>query len=181
MKKKLLWIAMMVLALVGCDHQVKNPKTTEDQVKKAEAALFNGDMGVHAEAVPEAIATFSKYAEEHPEADHAPEYLFKAFELSVNTKQETGKSIELADRLLSAFPKYDKNPVALFMLATFVYDDQLHDLDKARECYQRIMRDYPESPFARDAAISIEQLGMSPDELVRRFEEREELGVGSEE
>ena len=133
--------------------------------------MFNEGMNANAEAVPDAIAVFSKYAEENPEAEDAPEYLFKAFEVSVNTKQDPKQSIGFVDRLLAQYPKFDKNPVALFMLATFVYDDQLHDLDKARECYQRIIDEYPESPFARDASISIEQLGLSPEELIRRFEE----------
>jgi TolA-binding protein len=171
MKRNLLIIAVLLLVAAGCNHSTKVAKTTEEQVKKAEAALFNSDMSANVEAVPEAIATFSKYAEENPEAENAAEYLFKAFEVSVNTKQDPKQSIGFADRLLSQYPKFDKNPVTLFMLATFVYDDQLHNLDKARECYQRIIDEYPESPFARDAAISIEQLGVSPEELIRRFEE----------
>ena len=170
MKRNLLIIAVLLLAMVGCNRSAKNAKTAENDVKKAEAALFNEDMTANAEAVPEAIETFCKYAEDNPEAENAPEYLFKAFEVSVNTKQESAKTIDLANRLLTQYPEFDKNPVALFMLATFVYDDQLHDLDKARDCYQRIIKEYPESPFARDAAISIEQLGLSPEELIKRFE-----------
>lgn len=174
MKRNLLIIAVLLLAMVGCNRNAKVAKTTENDVKKAEAALFNEDMSANAEAVPDAIKAFCKYAEENPEAEDAPEYLFKAFEVSVNTKQDPQQSIDLVDRLLKGYPNCDKNPVALFMLATFVYDDQLHNLDKARECYQRIMSDYPESPFARDAAVAIEQLGLSPDELVRMFENNEE-------
>lgn len=170
MKKYLLIIVMVLFAIAGCNRSAKNTKTTENDVKKAEAALFNEDMSANAEAVPEAIEAFSKYAEENPDAENAAEYLFKAFEVSVNTKQEAGKSIELADRLLSGFPTFDKNPVALFMLATFVYDDQLHNLDKARECYQQVIDNYPDSPFAKDAAISITQLGMTTEELIKMFE-----------
>ena len=58
------------------------------------------------------------------------------------------------------------------MLATFVYDDQQHDLDKAREAYQQVIDQYPDSPFARDAEIAITQLGMTPEELIRKFEEQ---------
>lgn len=161
--------AMLLLAVTGCQT-----KTTEKDVKKAEAALFNEDMSANAEAVPAAIETFSKFAEENPKAEAAPEYLFKAFEVAVNTKQDPQQCIGLAERLLKEFPQFDKNPVALFMLASFVYDDQLHDLDKARDCFQRILDLYPDSPFANDAAISIQQLGMSPEELVKMFEAREE-------
>ena len=81
----------------------------------------------------------------------------------------------------SNYPEFDKNPVALFMLATFVYDEQLHDLDKAREAYQQIIDNYPENPFANDAAIAITQLGMTPEELIRMFESQENTEGGSQE
>lgn len=162
---------MLLLVLTGCH---RNAKTTENQVKEAEAALFNEDMTANAEAVPDAIATFVKYAEDHADAADAPEYLFKAVEVSVNAKQDPQQSIDLVNRLVTTYPRYENNPVALFMLATFVYDDQLHNYDKARECYNRIINDYPDSPFAKDAAISIEQLGVSPEELIKIFEANQE-------
>ena len=177
MKKSVLLFAILLL-LVGCNRAVK---TSENDVKKAEEALFNQDMTTNFDAVPNAIETFSKYAEENPDADNALEYLFKAFEVSVNTKQDAQQSIGLCNRLVNTYPKFDKNPVALFMLATFVYDEQLHDLDKARDAYQQVIDNYPESPFARDAEISITQLGMTPEELIKMFESQENTEDGSQE
>ena len=169
MKKSILVFAILLLVAVACN---RNAKTTQNDVKKAEEALFNADQTMNAEAVTDAVATFNKYVEENPEAADAPEVLFKAVEISVNTKQDAQQSIELVNKLVANYPECDKNPVALFMLATFVYDEQLHDLDKARETYQQIVDNYPDSPFAADAAIAITQLGMTPEELIRMFEER---------
>ena len=172
MKRNVLFIALMaILVVAGCNRSVK---TTQDDVKKAEEAMFNGDLTANQEAVPSAIATFSKYVEDNPDAADAPDVLFKAVEVSVNTKQDPQQSIGLVNKLVADYPKFDKNPVALFMLATFVYDEQLHDLDKAREAYQQIIDNYPESPFAKDAEISITQLGMTPEELIRMFEAQAE-------
>lgn len=172
MKKSIFVMAVAIMfAMVGCQNQ--NTKTTEKDVKKAEEALFNSDMSTNPEAVPEAIATFCKYAEENSEAADAPEYLFKAIEISINTKQEAQQSIDLVNRLVTNYPEFDKDPVALFMLATFVYDEQMHDLDKARETYQQVVDNYPDSPFAADAAIAITQLGMTPEELIKMFEAQE--------
>lgn len=169
MKKICFVVALgFVMLFASCNRAAK---TTEKEVKQAEAALFNSDMTTNAEAVPAAIETFSKYATENPAAENAAEYLFKALEVSVNTKQDPNQSIDLANRFMKEYPNYEKAPVALFMLASFVYEDQLQDLDKAREAYQRIVDDYPDSPFARDAAASIQHLGMTPEELIRMFEE----------
>ena len=177
MKRNIILLAILMIVMAGCH----NSKVTEKDVKKTEAALFNEDQTTNKEAVPNAIATFSKYAEDNPEAANAPEYLFKAVEVSVNTKQEAQQSIDLVNRLVTDYPSFDKNPVALFMLATFVYDEQMNDLDKARETYQQIIDNYPDSPFAADAAIAITQLGMTPDELVKMFESQENTEDGSQE
>lgn len=172
MKVSNLFLAVALMVVMGGCHN-QNTKTTESDVKKAEAALFNEDQTVNAEAATDVVAVYSKYVEENPEAADAPEMLFKAIDVSVNTKQDPQQSIALVDKLVTNYPEFDKNPVALFMLASFVYDEQLHDLDKAREAYQKIVDNYPDSPFAKDAEISISQLGMTPDELVKMFEAQE--------
>lgn len=172
MKKSILLMAIAIVMLAGCRH-----KTTQKDLQKAEAALFNEDQTMNMEAVPTAIDAFDKYAQENPEAENAADYLFRAFEVAVNTHQEPQQSIDLATRLLERYPDYDKNSVALFMLATFVYDEQLHDLDQARDCYQRIIDSYPDSPFAADAAIAIQQLGMTPEELIKMFESKNGSGL----
>ena len=100
------------------------------------------------------------------------EALFNAISEGVGTHQDPQQSIKMVDQLVTDYPEYENNPVALFMLASFVYDEQLHDLDKARETYQRIVDEYPDCPFANDAAIAITQLGMTPEELVKMFEEQ---------
>ena len=120
---------MMAFLMVGC-HNTKTPKTTVDDVKKAEAAVYNGDMTINTEAVPEAVAAYNKYVDDNPEAVDAPEMLFRAIEVAVNTRQDVQQSIKLVDRLVTDYPDYDNNPVALFMLATFVYDEQLGDLTR---------------------------------------------------
>ena len=149
MKWSNLFIAVMaIFVIAGCNRTVK---TTGDDVKKAEEAMFNADMTTNKDAVAGAVATFSKYVEDNPEAADAADVLFKAVEVSINTKQDPQQSIGLVNKLVANYPQFDKNAVALFMLATFVYDEQLHDLDKARETYQQIIDNYPDNPFARDA------------------------------
>ena len=105
---------------------------------------------------------------------NSPEALFNAIGEQMYAKQDPQECIKMVDRLVTDYPEYENNPVALFMLATFVYDEQLHDLDKARETFQRVIDEYPGTPFADDAAIAITQLGMTPEELVRMFEEQAE-------
>lgn len=166
-------VVMLAAALLvaSCSNKV-----SQKDVKKAEAALFNADKTTNEDAVANAISTFSAFAEDNPDDASAPEYLFKALEVSVNTHQEPQASIDLMERLVTNYPDFDKNPVAMFMVATFIYDEQLGDLEKARATYQRIIDKYPNNAFARDAAIAIEQLGISPDDLVKMFEAQDTIG-----
>lgn len=110
---------------------------------------------------------------------NSPDALFDAIGAGIYAKQDSQESIKMVNQLVTSYPEYENNPVALFMLASFVYDDQLHDLDMARETYQRIIDEYPGTTFASDAAIAITQLGMTPDELVRMFEEASSSEDGS--
>ena len=111
----------------------------------------------------------------------SPEALFEAITESVNAKQEAHKSIDLVNRLVADYPEYENNAAALFMLANFVYDEQLGNLDKARETYQRIIDEYPDSPFANDATIAITQLGIPLEDLVKMFESNEKSEDRSQE
>lgn len=103
---------------------------------------------------------------------NTPEALFNTLAEGIYAKQDPQESIKMVDRLVADYPDYENNPVALFMLASYVYDEQLGDLDKARETYQQIVDNYPDSPFASDAAIAITQLGIPLEDLVKMFEEQ---------
>lgn len=111
---------------------------------------------------------------------NTPEALFNTLAEGIYAKQDPQESIKMVDRLVADYPDYENNPVALFMLASYVYDEQLGDLDKARETYQRIIDEYPGTPFANDAAIAITQLGIPLDELVKMFEETENGEIKTE-
>ena len=46
-----------------------------------------------------------------------------------------------------------------------VYDEQYDDLDKARETYERVLRDYPDSDIIESVKASIKYLGWTPEEI----------------
>jgi len=48
----------------------------------------------------------------------------------------------------------------------------LQNYDKATEIYEDFIAKYPESAFADDARISIDNMGKTPEELIQEFERR---------
>lgn len=180
MKKtiNLMLVAIMAFGMLACGGK----KVTEDDLKKAEAALFNDDMTANPEAAPAAVETFCKYAEQNPNDTSAPDWLFKAMEIEISMGEKSAdKSIEICEKLMKDYPDYKKTPLAMFMLGSMVYEDQLKDLDKARAMYERILTDYPDSEIAPSAKASIEFIGMSPEEIIRRFEAMETAKAAQEE
>ena len=81
-------------------------------------------------------------------------------------------SIELFDRIINDYPKFAKVADCMFLKA-FVYDDKLKDYKKAKEAYEAFLKKYPTHEFAESAKACIENLGKSPDQLIREFEAKQ--------
>ena len=160
----------MVTAIVVMMTACGNNKLKVEDLKKAEATLFNDDMTANKEAVPEVVDLFCQYVNENPEAEDAPNWLFKALELAVGYL-EPPKAIEIGDKLFENYPDYDKTPVGMFMLGTMVYEDKLGELGKAKMLYEKLIAEYPDSEFAPVAEQAIINLGKTPEEIIREFEE----------
>lgn len=163
---KLTMIAALAIMMMACG----NGKLKVEDLEKAEKTLYNEDMTANKEAFSEVYDLFCKYVEQHPEAEDAPEWLFKALNLSFHCK-EPRESIELLDKLTEKYPTYKNTPVAMFMVASLVYEEKLGELGKARMLYEKLIAEYPDNDFVPSAQQSIINLGKTPDEIIREFEE----------
>ena len=54
----------------------------------------------------------------------------------------------------------------------YVYENEIGDLNAAKKIYEDFIAKYPDDEFADDAAVSIKNLGKSPEELIKEFEEK---------
>ena len=163
---KFTMVAVLTIMMMACGDS----KLKVEDLRKAETTLFNDDMTANTEAVPEVVDMFCKYVDENPEAEDAPEWLFKALEIAVGYL-EPEIAIEIGDKLFKQYPDYEKTPVGMFMLGTMVYEDKLGELGKAKMLYEKLIADYPDSEFVPAAQQSIINLGKTPEEIIREFEE----------
>ena len=62
-------------------------------------------------------------------------------------------------------------------LVAFIYDTYLKQLDQAKTAYEKVIEKYPNHHLTRDAKLSIEHLGMSDEELIKMFEEKQKEEV----
>jgi TolA-binding protein len=116
------------------------------------------------------LQAYQDYAEKHKDSPEAPEYLYKAADLALNINKSK-ESLDLYNRIIYQYPDYAKVPECLFLMG-YIYENYFQELGKAKEIYESFLSKYPSHDFADDARISIENLGKSPEELIRSFEEK---------
>ena len=172
MKAHLLIIALAGIILYSCDGFNGNSDASlEDQINDAERALFSDSIAkIDKRKALDIVNLYQDFAEAYPDDPRSPEYLFKAGDLSINLNRPT-KTIHIFETLISRYPESEKAATSLF-LKGFVLEDQMKDFDEARRVYEEFLEKYPDSEFADDAEISIANLGKTPEELIREFEQK---------
>ena len=166
MKKFIVFFVLVfVLVLVGC-----NSNDPAKRIEKLEKQVLATDKAIDPVVASDLVSAYCDFADANPNDAMAPEYLFKAVDVSMNLN-EPQHTIYIIDKLLKEYPDFPHTQAALFIKA-FIFETRYNNLDMAKKLYQQYLEMYPDGEFANDCKSSIENLGLSPDELVRKFEEQ---------
>ena len=156
---KLMLAVLMAFAMVACGEK----KLTQEDLKAAEATLFNEDQTMNMEVAAGVAEKYCQFVKESPDDPTAPTWLFHAMEINVRL-QDVEKSVALCNQLVDQYPDSQWSPRAWLLLGSYVYEDQLNDTALAHAAYQRIIDDYPNDDLVNDARVLIKCLGLSDDE-----------------
>lgn len=92
--------------------------------------------------------------------------MLKAAGLAKNIEMSE-KSVALYRKVAEKMPNNPKAPMALFMTG-FIYENDLGDLNRAKDAYESFLKKYPQDPdFADDAQMALQLLGKSPEEIIK--------------
>ncbi len=153
------------------DEKTQDEKSTEEQIAELETELFSDEnMRMNKRRALDLVRLYEKFSDDNLSDERSSDYLFKAADISMNLNRPS-QTVALFDKFLNRYPEHEKAPTALF-LKGFVMEDQMQDYDRAREVYELFLERYPESDFADDAQMSLENLGKTPEELIREFESK---------
>lgn len=123
----------------------------------------------HAEAfiqISEAYSTLVKDTDPNKFVD----LIMRAAGLA-KTVGEPNKALRFYYNVAETIPGHPKAPTALFMMG-FIYENDLKDMDKARETYELFLKRYPKDPdYVDDAQNALKYLGMSPEDIIKQFEQ----------
>lgn len=164
MKKFIVYFVLVfVLVLVGC-----NTNDPAKRIEKLEEQAFATEGAINPEVANDLVSAYCDFADANPDDAMAPEYLFKAVDVSMNLN-EPQRTIYIIDKLLNNYPDYPRTQAALFVKA-FIFETKYENYDMAKKIYEQYLVMYPDGEFAESCRASIENIGLTPEELVKKFE-----------
>ncbi len=165
MKKQLLSI-FVALMMLSCGE-----KMSVEKINELEAKVLAKDAKPTNDNVVQLVDAYVLFAEQNPNDSQSPDFLFKALDIAVGVNAEgPQKALEIADVLIEKYPDFEMTPMAMFIKG-FVYENMIGDLQKAEITYRQFIEKYPDNPMVGDVKSTLENLGLSPEELIRKFEE----------
>jgi outer membrane protein assembly factor BamD (BamD/ComL family) len=170
MMKIAITLITAAVLLSSCNNSENSNNVKLSDITKLESELFSSRLEAPDMIKLNQLADmYIVYANQHPDDSTAPEFLFKAADINMNMSNPQ-VTIGLFTDIISKYPNFENISTIMF-LKGFVYEDQLNDFVNAKKCYLEFLELYPESDFADDAAVSLKNLGKSPEELIKEFEQ----------
>ena len=166
----LLMLALLLCLLAGCKHAKTEQETLRDEITTKEAELYKDKTeAIDKDKAIEMVRKYAEYADKFAEDTLAPEYLFRAAEISENANQPNN-AITYLTRIEEKYKDYRNYPLCIFKKA-YIYENILKNQEKARQYYEKFITDYPEHELAEAANSSLMFLGMSDKDLIKVLEQ----------
>lgn len=141
--------------------------------KKSDKELFDeAKNNLKEDKIPEAVMAFEELINDHSDSELTPEAISQLASLyqnkrikSFSEKENLGKAITLFKKLHDEYPKSSYAPSGLFM-AGFIYANELQNYKEAEALYKQFLSEYPENELAPSAQAELDNLGLSPEEIL---------------
>ena len=170
MKIKILVLLLLLSGLLSCGPS-RNKEA--DKINSIENRLFSPSAtSLDKEAADSLLALSTAFIKNFPTDSLTRKYIFKAGSLYMNTG--SGKqALEMFDLYRATYPNDVKSAMCLFFSA-YIYENILKNLDKAQELYILFIEKYPRHDFADDAQSALNNLGKTPEQMVKEFEKKKQ-------
>lgn len=116
------------------------------------------------------MRAYQAFVDKSPDNPQTPEYLYEMSKL-YQVQQKFDQQVATCQTILDKYPTFNKNAEVQFLQA-FAYENYLHDTAKAKAAYDAFLQKYPTHQLAGDAKVAVENLGKSPEELLKMLIEK---------
>ena len=158
----------LICLVVACqsDQEVHLHKINDLQLQ-----LVDTDLKTNLEVAQELVAEIEDYLSKYPDSTTIPDYYMQLGDLYTHALQLPVKGLYFFQKVHADFPNYKKAAVALFYQG-FVLENYMGQQEQAKAVYESFLIDYPEHELSETVKLSIQQLGIPIEELVKQFEEK---------
>ncbi len=141
---------------------------------KTDKNLFdNAKKLVEQKKYSEAINLYEQITKDFPESPNVPDALFEMAKIyqgqvikNIDAKESLRKAVSLYKKIFTKYPNSQRAGSSIFM-AAFILANELQDLNAARTAYKLYIEKYPDGELIKDAKIELQNLGKSPEEVLR--------------
>jgi TolA-binding protein len=162
--KKYLFLVLISLFVISCS------KIT-DQEYFDQANKFLKENKIN-----EAITSFENLVNDYPESDITTKALVQLASIYQNQSVKNIKTEESFNRaqkyfmqVYEKYPDSEEAPKSLFM-AGYILANDLQKYDDATKSYSLFIEKYPSHPLAVSAKEELDNMGLSPEEILKRTE-----------
>lgn len=186
-KAKLVSLLMVTMLFVACGDAVSEDdakleqggespeqvvtytaKTLRVEISKLENDILNTTTEDKQVLTLQLTEFYTSYFNLFPNDKLASDMIFKAGNEYVNLARYDD-ALAMYKKIETTYRTYQKRPEAIY-LQGFIYDTYKNEFGKAKEEYEILINEYPEHILAEQARQSIENLGLTDEEIIRNFE-----------
>ena len=160
---KRLFSIFILLILIGCGEK-----------KSVDELITEANTNLNENKVPEAVLLFEEIINEYPESDKTPEILSRLASVyqnkmlkNLSDTESLEKAVSLFRKIYDDYPESSYAPTGLFM-SGFVLANELNYYEKATETYNLFLEKYPTHELATSAKEEIENMGLSPEDILEK-------------
>ncbi len=160
---------LFAIGILGasCSQESKHDAAWKE-LKSLEGETLNKTM-VDPQLGKKLVERYQYFANTFPEDSvHASDCLIKGSEVA-NAMGNGKQAEQLLISALQKYPKHANAAKALFMLA-FCNENTLGNQAEAEKRYKEFLEKYPNDKLAASAKSALDNLGKTPEELIKEFE-----------
>lgn len=116
------------------------------------------------------LSQYIDFVDNHPTDSLAPLYLYRGIRVKMSMNDGLG-SMKLIDRFINQYTNTTSYPEVVFLKA-YVYENLLSNYGRASEIYRDFIHAFPDHELQDDAQVAIQNMGKTPEELIKEFEAR---------
>jgi len=161
-------VVVLICFVIACQS---DQELHLDKINDLQLQLLDNDLKTNLEVAQELVAEMENYLSEYPDSTIIPDFYMQLADLYTHALQLPVKGLYFFQKLNTDFPNNKKAPLALFYQG-FVLENYMGKQEHAKAIYESFLIDYPQHELSETVKLSIQQIGIPLEELVKKFEEK---------